>query len=232
MKFIEMFGLPGVGKSTLTNELAKIAAEGGGSVLGFDSSIVLSQQVKYGVENLGSIDFDLMFSHKRWFFYVLALYLGASCSRRMALKRIGWTFDVLKVFSQCDRLGSGRGVLLRDEGFCCRGFSLALSMERWVFLREYFLRMPAPDCVVFLSASVACIRERVERRALKNGGVVSNPVGSYEYYLDFLMMVEEVLRERKIKIVKINAEDDLRLQVLSLELFVRRDLLDSSFGLT
>jgi len=223
MKFVEMFGLPGVGKSTLTNEFARFAAESDGG-LGFKNSVILSQQLKYGAENLGPLDVEVMLFHKRWFFYVVYLYLHASCGRRMALKRMKWTFDVLKVFSQCKGLDVRKGILLRDEGFCCRGFSLALSMEGRGFLSEYFYRMPAPDCVVFLSASVECIRERVAKRAAENAGVVSNFIKDYGFYLDFLAMAEDVLRERGVNVFKINAEEDLRLQISSLDHFLQYDL--------
>ena len=223
MKFVEMFGLPGVGKSTLTNEMVRVAVESDDKLI-FKNSIILSQQLQYGAESLGSLDVEVMLSHKRWFFYVAYLYLHASCSGRMALKRMKWTFDVLKIFSQCKGLGVRKGVLLRDEGFCCRGFSLALSIEERSFLREYFYRMPAPDCVVFLSASVECIRERVAKRAAENSGVVSNFIKDYSFYFDFLAMAEDVLRERGVRVFRINAEEDLGLQVSSLDNFLQHGL--------
>jgi len=224
MKFIEFFGLPGVGKSTLTNELIKCMRETpGGKLFSTDNIVIMSQQQTLKSGRLPAASFSELVKNYKWIAHVLGAYVSASCSPIRALKRIKWTLDVLRFFSKCHRHNDDSGVFVRDEGFCCRGFSLALSSPRDAAdVDKYFLMMPKPDAVIILYASIECIKSRVQKRAIKHGGRVAISIDDYDPFARLIESAEITLRSRGIPVLRINSEIPIKEQVFQVQKFIEQ----------
>lgn len=221
MKFIEMFGLPGVGKSTLTSQLAELALNDHGKLWKFEKAVLLSQQLGYECEDLPTPNIRVLTSHWSWLLYVLVSYLRTTCSAYRAIKRIKWSFDVLMTYSRCKQDQNDNQIVLRDEGFCCRAFSLVLSNGgRTDGIDEFLRLMPAPDGVVILHADLSTIKTRIAVRETTSGRPETNKIDDYQPYLYLLDLADKVLRERNIPVLKVCAEVSVDQQINAVKSFL------------
>lgn len=148
---IEVFGPPGIGKSTVVKAAMGLAA---------GRFFSLRRLMQPGTVPALWTDFER---------FVAAAYEGMAAPDRIHQRRMLSTRRALQKARIIAAVPS-TGVILTDESLCQRGLSLALSRPRCDdVVRGYFAAMPVPRAAIVFACEPAVVVERNVRRGVAMG---------------------------------------------------------------
>lgn len=196
MKRIELFGPPGVGKTTIYKATMALRNSSVRPFYNFDEARLI-----------GEVSDSERQDHPTWqafLDFVTLAYAGCLGRKAVVHARLQATRRALAKAAAIARPPIDVTVLL-DESLCQRGLSLALSRPcDEAIVENYFRAMPAPAAVAVVLANEQTLAARNIRR--KAGGTGSDRSSDAFATLKACEIGAAALRARGIEVVEINAE--------------------------
>jgi thymidylate kinase len=169
---VELFGLPGSGKTFLTQELTQILQKGPHSVLDFRRSTSPQFYLQDRIPRLSATWIKEQLSFRLWIFAnpIVACQLWRQLSKSQQPDRNAcrnFFRSWIKTLVRLRRAVESYDIVLMDQGFLQFLWTVGYESQspQWPDLRRHLLRlMPVPDAVILVDASHATASRRLTAR--------------------------------------------------------------------
>lgn len=205
MAHIEFLGVPGVGKSTLAECLARDLRAQGGDVafLPMDVLADLGRWADRARHLVGIARYSLVMPQQTW----RSAKIARACPQpttAASLKTLGYWLATLRLAHEYARRGQ---VVVLDQGYYQGIYSWALQsppLEEEV-LRSVLRLAPMPDIVIVVTAPASAIRARLEQRSHTHKWVdrlLLSDDRALDKSVDLVARIEQAGREMGCPIVR------------------------------
>ena len=169
---VELFGLPGSGKTFLTQELTQILQKGPHSVLDFRRSTSPQFYLQDRIPRLSTTWIKEQLSFRFWILAnpIAACHLWRQLSKSQQPDRNAYRYffrSWIKTLVRLRRAVQSYDIVLMDQGFLQFVWTVGYESQapQWPELRRHLLRlMPVPDAVILVETSHDTATRRLTQR--------------------------------------------------------------------